>query len=443
MPVFSSHLVDYKGLGIGRRIREERQRKGYTLRQLAEKIAVSEAKLSNIETSKVSLDLGELAQIAKALDVPLPSFFPPDRVYHYFIKHGDELAAENPIVRHLIGPEDGPPTHHNPVWPLAKPFVGKHMEPLRAQIRRLPDEQMHFIGHDHEEFMFVLRGEVETLLKTNEGLIVERLRPGDCIYFCSNLPHCHRSPSQEPAETLNVIYSLRGAIDPDDGELRSVGRQYYRRGVYADATKEAAEKIALLRRSHGVTLSELARDLGVGPRQLAEIESGEKAPSIELLLGLARQFRRPIEYFFATTLDSQPYYFVQRAREIDRLPIRHRKSPVSGNNFNIFRPLAAGFTNRGMHPYYVQVKTTNPQSQTPHEHHGQEFIYILDGEVDLVTYTGDQEIIEPLRAGDSVFLESSVPHLLRARSLNPYADTCAEVLDVFWSPLGEAYLFNV
>lgn len=49
MPVYSSDLVDYRGLGIGRRIREERQRKKLTLRQLASRIYVSEAKLSNIE----------------------------------------------------------------------------------------------------------------------------------------------------------------------------------------------------------------------------------------------------------------------------------------------------------------------------------------------------------------------------------------------------------
>lgn len=444
MPVFSSHLLDYKGLGIGKRIREERQRKGHTLRELARKIGASEAKLSNIETGKVSLDLAELGQLAEALEVPMPAFFPRDRLYHYFIKHNEEVAGERPIVRHLIGPEAGPPTHHNPVWPLAQPFVGKHMEPLLAQIRPLSDEELHFIGHDHEEFMFVLRGDVETLLKTNEGLVTERLQPGDCIYFRSNLPHCHRSATSQPAETINVIYSLRGAIDPDDGELRSPGRRFYRRGVYADATREAAEKIALLRRSHGATLAELARDVGVGVRHLADIESGKKAPDVALLLRLARQFRRPIEYFFATTLDSQPYYFLQRGAAIAHLPVQHRKTSEGqdGIQANVFRPLAAGFPERGLHPYYVQVKASPPESVTLHEHHGQEFIYVLDGEVELVTRAGEEEIVEPLRPGDSVFLESSVPHLLRGRSRNPYAETSAQVIVVFWSPLGESYLFG-
>jgi hypothetical protein len=32
--------------------------------------------------------------------------------------------------------------------------------------------------------------------------------------------------------------------------------------------------------------------------------------------------------------------------------------------------------------------------------------------------------------------------LLRGRSRNPYATTNAELLAVFWSPLGEDYLFD-
>jgi transcriptional regulator with XRE-family HTH domain len=404
---------------------------------------VSEAKLSNIETGKVSLDLDELSRIASALNLGLPAFFPPDRVYHYFIRHAEELATEAPITRHLTGPEPGPPVHHNAVWPLAQPFVGKHMEPLLGQIRPLPDDELHFIGHDHEEFMFVLRGEVETLLKSNDGLVRERLSPGDCIYFRSNLPHCHRSATPTPAETLHVIHSLRGAIDPDDSELRSAGRRFYRRGVYADATREAAEKIGLLRRARGATLAEIARDVGVGVRHLADIETGKKAPDVDLLLRLARYHRRPIAYFFATTIDSQPVYFLQRGEAIPQLPgyYRNPKKDSNDERANLFRPLASGFPERGMHPYYVQAKAIAATGIQLHEHHGEEFIYILDGEVDLVSRVGGQDMVEPLRPGDSVFLDSSVPHRLRGRSRNPLAETSAEVIVVFWSPLGEDYLF--
>lgn len=240
------------------------------------------------------------------------------------------------------------------------------------------------------------------------------------------------------------MYSLRGPIDPDDGELASAGRRFYRRGVYADAAREAGEKIGLLRRSHGVTLGELAREAGIGVRLLAEIERGERAPDLNFLIRVARRFRRPIEYFFATTLESQPYYYVERAHRIQEISAQQRRNSVEKHGTgraNLYRPLASGFPERGLHPYYVQLVAVPPETVTPHEHHGQEFIYVLDGEVELIT-SPESEQVELLRPGDSVFLDSRVPHLLRGHSRNPYASTSAEVLDVFWSPLGADYLFS-
>jgi transcriptional regulator with XRE-family HTH domain len=402
---------------------------------------MSQAKLSNIETGKVTVDLQELSQLANVLQVSVASLFPKTRLRHFYIRRAADVLASPGVTRELTGPEGGPSRHHNPVRPLADPFVGKHMEPVLAEIRPLADRDVHYISHDHEEFVFVLRGEVETLLKTNEGLAKETLRAGDAMYFRSNLPHCHRSANGEPAETLNVIYSLRG-IDPHDSELGSTGRRYYRRGVYADASGEASEKISLLRRAHGVTLAELASELGIGVRQLANVESGEKAPDVDLLLQVARRFRRPIEYFFATSLDVQPY-FIQRGADLAQVAARHRrfKSDDPNAHQNVFRPLARGFEDRGMHPYYVQVTAGSAQTRATHEHHGQEFIYVLNGEIELVTLDGE-ETTETLNPGDALFLESSVPHLLRGHSRNPYASTYADLIDVFWSPLGEQYLFD-
>lgn len=445
MPVYSSHLVDYEGFAVAGRIRGERQRRGLTLRQLAQKVGFSAAQLSNIETGKTVLDLAELSAVANALNIPIAALFPSETESHYFIKRNTDLASEQPYARELIGPEPGPQKHHNWVWSLAEVFVGKHIEPVLAQIHPLRDRDLHFISHDHEEFMFVLKGEVESLLKTNEGLVTERLQPGDCLYFRSYLPHCHRSTSPEPAETLNVISSLRGPIDADGAELAPPGHQFYRRGVYADVVKEAAEKIGLLRRSRGLTLSDLAESIGVSSRRLADIEHGDVSPDLQILLRLARKFRRPVEYFVATTLENRPSHFVQRRDHVRQAPGRHRKSPAELKDSraeHVFRPLASGFSERGMHPYYVEIAPTRSDELSLHAHHGQEFIFVLDGEIELVTVVGDQQVTEVLRSGDSLFLESGVPHVLRGHARNPYADVAAEVINVFWSPLGEDYLFN-
>ena len=57
---------------------------------------------------------------------------------------------------------------------------------------------------------------------------------------------------------------------------------------------------------------------------------------------------------------------------------------------------------------------------------------ILDGE----------RITERLSAGDTCFIDSTVPHRFLGTGLSPYEKSSAEVIDVYWCPLGESYLFE-
>jgi transcriptional regulator with XRE-family HTH domain len=446
MPVYSSHFGDHRDLGVGKRIREERRRQSLTLRDIAERVHISEAKLSNIENGKVSLDLAELSRLATTLHVSVAELLPRTVVEQHLIVRGHELREAPPVLRELVGREPGPAKHHNLTWPMAEFFVGKHIEPIFVRIPPLADPDLHFISHDSEEFMFVLKGTVETQLKTNQGLVTLQLQAGDCLYFRSSLPHCHRSTISQPSETLNVIYSLRGAIDTGDGELGATGPRFYRRGVDPDASKEACDRVGLLRRTHGLTLAQLAGDIDIGVRQLAEVERGERSPDIDLLLRLARRFHRPIEYFFATSLETQPPYFVQRASELKDVPTRQRRSIWTDGPASpiIFRPLANGFAHPGMYPYYVQIMSTPSEDASPQarEHAGQEFVYVLEGELEVEIDAGNHRVTtESLQPGDSLFLESSVPHAVRGCSRNPFAATSAAFIAVFWSPIGEEYLF--
>lgn len=444
MPVYSSHLVDDKEQSLGGRIRAQRLAKRLTLRDVAERLGVSTAKLSNIENDKGSVDLAELSRIAGVLAVPLSTLFPRSRVTHHLVRRSGEIAADRPTLRELVGPEPGPAWHHNPIRPLAEAFIGKHMEPLLVDVQPLADDQLQYVAHDHEEFLFVLRGVVEILIKGAAGLRRELLQRGDSIYFRSSLPHCTRSAGPGPAESLHVIYSIRGAIDSDDGEIGALGRRFYRRGVYEDVVREAGEKVALLRRAHGLTRSALAADVGIGVRRLARIEEGQTAPDVDLLVRLARRFRRPTEFFVAATLETEPAYFVQRGRDIEGVPPRRRR--VSSRRQDIvatsaYRSMASGFPDRGLHPYYVQIGENESDQVELDDHHGEEFVYVLDGELEFVGPTGRSDASEVLRPGDCLFVDSGVPHMLRASSRNPFAHSASQAIVVFWAPLGERYLF--
>jgi hypothetical protein len=96
-----------------------------------------------------------------------------------------------------------------------------------------------------------------------------------------------------------------------------------------------------------------------------------------------------------------------------------------------------------MFPYFIKLPNTSVQTVKPREHNGQEFIYVLDGEIELTTRVEGVQVVERLGPGDSCYLDCSAPHVLTGRTRNPYSETSADVIDVFWCPLGEDYLFKL
>ena len=95
-----------------------------------------------------------------------------------------------------------------------------------------------------------------------------------------------------------------------------------------------------------------------------------------------------------------------------------------------------------MYPYLIRVRNVDNEMLARHEHHGEEFMYVLEGQLEVTTYAEDRQVKEMLRPGDSCYIDASVPHFVRGVTRSPYSQISAEVLDVFWCPLGETYLFT-
>lgn len=401
---------------------------------------MSSGNLSAIENEKAVLDTERLSAIAEALGLAPQSLFPRSPNRHFQITHQAGLDSLAPMAPNVVDRVTGKISpHHNLLRPLAGEFVGKHIAPFFIEVRPVPDDAIRFISHHHEEFFLAVRGQFECLIQTSEGVERQILVPGDCLYFRSSLPHCIRSASNEPAYALNVVHSIYGSIDVEDTELpvQSNG------GAERNLTEQIADRLGAVRQSTGMSMGEFARELGISVRTLADLERGRKAASIELLLTACRRFHKPLEYFLSSHMHEQPSYFVQRASEIRALPPRVRRRLVDSTwSETQYRSLASGFGPRGMYPYYVKLRSPAPHSATLHEHHGQEFIYVLNGEVTLTTLVDGERHSEKLSAGDSCFIDSTVPHRFFGMGLSPYDESSAEIVDVYWCPLGETYLFE-
>jgi transcriptional regulator with XRE-family HTH domain len=134
MLVYSSHLLRYEELRVGERIRDARQDRRMTLKQLADRMGTSSARLSQIENDHIGLDIQELLAFADALELPLDRFVPADVRLPYQITRDSELRQRAPRPAILATPDgDGVASPHS-YWPLAGLFVGQHLEPILARI---------------------------------------------------------------------------------------------------------------------------------------------------------------------------------------------------------------------------------------------------------------------------------------------------------------------
>jgi transcriptional regulator with XRE-family HTH domain/quercetin dioxygenase-like cupin family protein len=440
LPVFVNSVFEYSKLRLGHTIREQRKSKGWTLQELAALLGISSANLSAIENEKVVLDIERVVAIAEALGVRPDTLFPKNDRRHFHVVRQTNLegAAGTPLS--LLDRRSGLVTqHHNLLRPLADVFVGKHMEPFHVDVLHVPDDKIQFISHHSEEFLFVLQGQVEYLVRTPDGQQSVLLNPGDCMYLRSNLPHCLRSADGQKARIISVMHSPYGSGDSENGESTI----YFKEGAPKNLTEEVADKMASLRQGRGLSMGEFARQLDISVRQVAEIERGRKPMSLDLLMNVCRHFQKPLEYFISNSMVERPYYFIQRASEIRNSPVHRRRKLVdAGWSETQFRSLASGFGPRGMYPYYVKLRHPDGGNITLHEHHGQEFAYVLNGRVTLVTLLNGKRVTETLTAGDTCLIDSTVPHRFLGMGLSPYDESSAEIIDVYWCPLGESYLFD-
>ncbi len=183
-------------------------------------------------------------------------------------------------------------------------------------------------------------------------------------------------------------------------------------------------KIKRLREDAKITLEELASIAGISPSQMQTIESGGMVPSMPVLVKLARGLKVRL----GTILDGQEHDGPVMADEQSHRPV------ISLSNDNTearkhlnFYSLAQQKTDRNMDPLMVSVGYAENTPANFSHHEGEEFLYVLEGEVEL--RYGAQSY--PLKAGESIYYDSLVPHCVT--TLSPDAPA-ARMLAITYTP---------
>lgn len=414
---------------IAERLRAERHGRGLTLRELASRVSISTARLSAIEQSKQTLRVDLLLALAGALDVPLEHLLPPQRAAQCCIVRRLEADSRQYQPMKLVSRASGAAIgYHNRLRPLADAFVGKRMQPLEIEIHPVPDDRLQFIAHHHEEFVFVLQGEVECLLKTPDGIRRERLADGDCMYFWSYLPHCIRAIGSESARGLHLLFSRD---EPADSELSGAdaGTIYLLDAVHKTLADRIAAQMVALRRTRAMSIGQFARLLGTSPRRLSEIERGQKSVSVQFLLNVCHRCGKPLEHFLGGSVAPRPYCEVHRAGA-DRGGTAYQDAAAPPCVEAVVAvPLITAMPERGMSPFLVKV-SDGVQPPRLGRHSGQEFLFVLKGSIQLTTVEGDRLHVDTLAPGDACFLDANAPHAFAQVRLRSYDGAPAEAIVV-------------
>ena len=164
-------------------------------------------------------------------------------------------------------------------------------------------------------------------------------------------------------------------------------------------------KIKGLRETKNLSIDVIAERSGLTVEQIESIENDVNLPSLGPLIKIARALGVRLGTFMDDNDALGPIVCRAEDREKDS-SISFSNGATDARKHMEYHPLAQQKAGRHMEPFVIDI---NPE-ETPNfqlsDHEGEEFIYVMQGEVEIVygkeTYT--------LKEGDSIFYDSIVKH---------------------------------
>jgi transcriptional regulator with XRE-family HTH domain len=176
-----------------------------------------------------------------------------------------------------------------------------------------------------------------------------------------------------------------------------------------DVLNSVGPRLRSLRQQRGATQAQLSKATGISISTLSRLESGQRRPTLELLLLLARAHQVPLDELIGSPATGDP---------------RVHPKPIVRNGVT-FLPL----TRRpGGLQAYKQIFPPRPSAEPDQQvHEGYEWLYVLSGRMRLVL--GDHDVI--LTPGEVAEFDTHVPHWINNPGPGP-----AEALSLY-GPQGE------
>src|SRR4051812_27199917 len=150
---------------------------------------------------------------------------------------------------------------------------------------------------------------------------------------------------------------------------------------------QVGSRLKRLRTQRRITLTGVAEATGISKSTLSRLETGQRRPTLELLLALSHAYRIPLDDLVAAPEEGDPR-------------IRLRPGSVKGRTVI---PLTG--EPGGVQAWKIVIPTSKATPEL-RAHDGSEWIYVLSGHMRLVL--GDQDSL--LGPGDVASFDTQVPH---------------------------------
>lgn len=172
---------------IGARIRILRESRNLTLREVSEKTGLSIGFLSQIERNIADASISSLKKIAAAFGLKISHFFESTPKNTNLVKKNERnrLYFENSKTTYEL---------------LAYQVENRVMEPIYKILK--PGSFSDVVdGHEGEEFLIMLQGQLEIQVGDETNLVEE----GDSFYFSANQSHSYRNTGDIDAICVWVV----------------------------------------------------------------------------------------------------------------------------------------------------------------------------------------------------------------------------------------------
>jgi transcriptional regulator with XRE-family HTH domain len=174
----------------------------------------------------------------------------------------------------------------------------------------------------------------------------------------------------------------------------------------AAALDQVGARLKRLRTQRRLTLTAVAKATGISKSTMSRLETGQRRPTLELLLALSHAYRVPLDDLVAAPEVGDPRIQLKPGRDKGRTVIPLTRQPD------------------GMQAWKIVIPTSKVTPE-PRAHDGYEWIYVLSGHMRFVL--GDKDWV--LGPGEVASFDTKVPHWFGSTGDEP-----AEILSIFGRP---------